>query len=118
MGIRIVIMNIKNTPLPVKRTLKKLGRDLQDARKRRRISQQLAAQRAGISRTTLIKIEKGDGGVSLESYAKVLFILGFIEKLADIADVVTDELGLGLETEQLPKRIRLPKKERGEGNHE
>lgn len=35
-------MDIKNTPLPVKSALKKLGQDLRDARKRRRIPMQLA----------------------------------------------------------------------------
>lgn len=58
-------MNSKSTPLPVKRALVKLGQDLCNARKRRRIPTELAAERAGISRATLGKIEKGDEGVSL-----------------------------------------------------
>lgn len=62
-------MNLKNTTLPVKRTLKKLGQDRKDAR-RRRIPMALAAERAAISRATLSKIEKGDGGVSFGAYAK------------------------------------------------
>lgn len=107
-------MYISNTPIPVKRSLRKLGRDLQDARKRRRIPMQLAADRAGISRATLSKIEKGDEGVSLGAYAKILFVLGMIDRLGDLADIATDELGLGLEAENLPKRIRIPRKEKGE----
>lgn len=105
-------MNIKNLPIPVMRCLKKLGQDLRDARKRRRIPMQLAADRAGISRATLYKIEKGDGGVALSAYARVLFILGVINRLAEIIDPRFDEMGLGMEAEQLPKRIRIPKKER------
>lgn len=66
-------MDVKNTPLPVKRALKKLGQDLCDARKKRHIPMQLAAERAAISRTTLSKIERGDEGVSVGAYAKVLF---------------------------------------------
>ncbi len=103
-------MDISNTPFPVRRTLKKLGRDLSDARKRRRIPMQLAAERASISRSTLSKIEKGDEGVSLGAYAKVLFILGMIKRLAELADPIFDELGLGLEAESLPKRIRISRK--------
>jgi transcriptional regulator with XRE-family HTH domain len=99
-------MNVKGTPLPIKRALKKLGQDLCNARKRRRIPMQLAAERASISRTTLSKIEKGDEGVSFGAYARALFVLGMIDRLAEIADPKFDELGLSLETEQLPKRIR------------
>ncbi len=108
-------MDINNTPLPVKRALKKLGQDLRDARKRRRIPMQLAAKRASISRSTLSKIEKGDEGVSLGAYAKVLFVLGMIERLAELADPTLDELGLELEAESLPKRIRIPRKEKWKG---
>ena len=108
-------MNIKNTPHPVKRALKKFGQDLRDARKRRRITMELAAERAAISRATLSKIENGDGGVSLGAYAKILFVLGMIERLVELADPTFDILGLGLEAENLPKRIRIPRKEKGEG---
>lgn len=88
-------MNINNMPLPVKRTLKKFGNDLRDARKRRRIPMELAAERASISRVTLSKIEKGDEGVSLGAYARILFVLGMIHRLAELADPSFDELGLG-----------------------
>jgi len=105
-------MNIKKTPIPVKRALKKLGRDLADARKRRRIPMQLAADRAGISRTTLYKIEKGNEGASIEAYARVLFVMGMIERFGDLADVKFDQMGLALEGEHLPKRIHLSRKEK------
>ncbi len=99
-------MDIKNTPLPVKRALKKLGLDLCNCRKKRRIPMQLAAERASISRATLGKIEKGDEGVSLGAYAKVLFVLGMVGRLAELVDSASDELGLQLDEENLPKRIR------------
>ena len=108
-------MIINNTPLPVKRALKKLGQDLRDARRRRRIPMELAAERASISRTTLSKIEKGDEGVSLGAYAKILFILGMIERLTTLSDPAFDTLGLGLEAENLPRRIRIPHKEKKRG---
>ena len=56
---------IGGLPLPVRHALRKLGHDLRDARRRRRIPVAIAAQRASISRTTLVKIEKGDPGVAL-----------------------------------------------------
>ncbi len=45
--------------LPVARTLRKLGNDIRDARRRRRIPAEIAAARASISRTTLVIIGKG-----------------------------------------------------------
>lgn len=106
-------MDIRNTPIPVKRALRKLGEDLRNARKRRRIPMQLAAERASISRATLNKIEKGNEGVSLGAYARILFILGMIGRLADLMDSTVDALGMELEAENLPKRIRIPRKEKG-----
>ena len=64
------------------------------------------AERASISRTTLNKVEKGDPGVSLSHYANVLFVLGMVERLGDLVDVKTDTVGLELEDERLPQRIR------------
>jgi transcriptional regulator with XRE-family HTH domain len=93
-------------PLPVKRALSKLGEDIRAARLRRRITATLMAERAFITRTTLGKVEKGDPGVSLGIYATVLFILGLTSRLEELADVKNDALGLHLEDERLPKRIR------------
>ena len=97
-------------PMPVKRALRKLGQDLRDARRRRRIPAAVAAQRASISRTTLVKIEKGDPGVAVGSYATVLFVIGMVERLSDLADPQTDATGLQLEAERLPQRIRGTRK--------
>ena len=105
-------MDGKNTPIPVRRALRKLGNDLCDARKRRRIPMWLAAERAGISRTTLSKIEKGDEGVSIGAYAKLLFVLGMNQRLVELADPKFDTIGMVLESKGLPKRIRIPHKER------
>jgi cytoskeletal protein RodZ len=103
-------MDTKIIPIPAARALKKLGEDLKNARKRRRITTKLAAERASISRTTLTKIEKGDAGVSIGAYVKVLFILGLISRLADMVDIAFDKLGQVLETEHLPQRVRHKKR--------
>ena len=95
------------TPIPVIRALRKLGHDIRDARRRRRIPVALMAERASISRTTLNKIENGDPGVSFGAFATVLFALGMVDRLSDIADPRHDAVGLELESERLPKRIRL-----------
>jgi transcriptional regulator with XRE-family HTH domain len=102
------IVNAKwQLPLPVARGLRKLGDDIRDARRRRRIPLAILAERASMSRTTLNRIEKGDPATSLGNYATVLFALGMIDRLADIADPRFDAIGLELDEERLPQRIRL-----------
>jgi hypothetical protein len=94
-------------PIPVARALRKLGHDIRDARRRRRIPVAILAERASIGRMTLNRIEKGDPRASLGAYATVLFALGMVERLADVADPKQDSVGLELEAEHLPQRIRL-----------
>ena len=93
-------------PIPIKRALHALGSDIRNARRRRRIPSALLAERSSISRTTLVKVEKGEPGVSMGAYASVLMSLGMIERLAGLADIKHDEIGLALEEERLPERIR------------
>jgi hypothetical protein len=95
------------TPLPVIRALRKLGQDIRDARRRRRVPVAILAERASIGRMTLNRIEKGDPAASLGNYAAVLFSLGMVDRLADVADPRHDAVGLQLEEERLPQRIRL-----------
>jgi DNA-binding XRE family transcriptional regulator len=97
-------------PIPVTRALRKLGHDLRDARRRRRIPAEIAAARASISRTTLVKIEKGEPGVAIGNYAAVLFVLGMTERLSALAAPQNDAVGLQLEEEHLPQRIRRSRK--------
>jgi transcriptional regulator with XRE-family HTH domain len=100
-------------PLPVHRALLKLGSDIRDARRRRRLPVALLADRTSISRTTLSKVEKGDPGVAMGTYATVLFALGLADRLSDLADVRHDTVGLDLDEERLPKRVRLPRADKG-----
>lgn len=105
----MIIRSKLTLPIPVKRALNNLGRNIKDARRRRRISTQMMAERALISRTTLNKIEKGDPTVAMESYATVLFMLGLLDKINELADPKFDSIGQALEDELLPKRIRTIK---------
>lgn len=97
-------------PIPVRRSLRKLGQDIRDARLRRRIPTEILAERASISRMTLYNVEKGDVSVSMGTYATILFVLGMIDRVGALADADEDALGRQLEEERLPKRIRLSRK--------
>ena len=96
-------------PRSARRMLDKLGADLRNARLRRRIRAATLAARAGISRTTLHKIERGDAGVSIGRYLAVLWVLDMHSGVGDLADRRRDRVGLDVLDEQLPQRVRLPR---------
>ena len=96
-----------------RKALKKLGSDLHDARRRRRLPMAVLAERAFTSRSTLQRIEAGDPSVSVGIYAAVLHSLGLVDGLGQLADPTIDSVGLALASESLPKRIHLkPSKKR------
>ena len=103
-------------PIPARRALRKLGQDIRDARKRRRIPMELLAERARISRSTLTKVEKGDESVALGIYAAVLFVLGLVEWLGNLADPSTDTIGRDIEDRHLPERVRMTSTSRKTGS--
>ncbi|MES2785585.1 MAG: helix-turn-helix transcriptional regulator [Pseudomonadota bacterium] len=70
------------------RLLSQLGERLKLARMRRKLSNAVVAQRAGISRTSLYKVEAGDAGATLGTYLRVLAVLGLE---ADINGLAADD---------------------------
>lgn len=96
-------------PPAVKRSLAKLGADLATARRKRGLTVASVAERAGISKSTYLRVEKGDPTVRLGVYAMALFVLGFGDKLGDLIDPSRDDTGLLLDEERLPKRVRMKK---------
>lgn len=93
-------------PRAAGQALAKLGEDIAVARKKRRISTVSMAERAFISRGTLYKVERGDPSVSMAAYATVLAILGLAGGLGQAADRRDDALGLDIDEERLPRKIR------------
>jgi len=113
----LYMKNTSHFPIPVIKALRKIGSDISGARRRRRIPIKLMAERAGLSRSTIAKIERGDPSSSIGGYASVLFVLGLTNRLSDLVDFAHDLTGFQLEEENLPKRIRLPRaKKVGENN--
>jgi transcriptional regulator with XRE-family HTH domain len=76
----------KTTLLPgPEKILTELGVNLKLARKRRKLTRNLVAERAGIARSTLQLIEDGNPGVAMSSYLQVLFVLGLENDLLRVA---------------------------------
>ena len=93
-------------PSPVRRALRKLGTDISIARRKRRVTTGMMAERIGITAVTYFKVERGDPGVGLGTYALALYSLGLGTPWADLVDAGRDETGLLLDLERIPKRAR------------
>ena len=86
-----------------RKLLETLGGQIRMARLRRNLTTAQIAERADISRTTLVKIEKGDEGVQMGSYFRVLIALGLADDITLIAkdDILGRKLqDLGLEVKK------------------
>ena len=90
------------------RLLHELGENLRMARLRRNLPSEQVAERAGIARNTLIKIENGDEGVAIGSYLCVLIVLGLEDDLRAVAQ--DDVLGRKLQDAGLSVSRRVSRK--------
>jgi DNA-binding XRE family transcriptional regulator len=100
---------LESLPPAVRRALVKLGLDVATARRKRNLTAEMMAERVGAAKTTYLKVEKGDPSVSMGIYAMALFVLGFGDAIGEIVDPRRDDVGLLLDVDRLPKRVR-PKK--------
>ena len=103
------IIKMKRPLLPKhERMMQTLGENIHLARLRRDLTSEQVAERAGISRNTLIKIERGDEGVAIGMYFRVLIVLGLQDDLLLIAR--DDVLGRKLQDIGLTTPRRASKK--------
>ena len=94
-------------PAALRRDLAKFGKDLATARRKRRLTIAMMAERTGVSKNTYIRIERGDASVAMGAYAMALFSLGLGAGIGDLADPANDKTGLLLDNDRLPKRVRV-----------
>lgn len=108
-------MNSKNTVVmpETQKILEQMGEQIKLARLRRKLSANLVAERAGISRSTLWNVERGSSSVAIGSYAAVLHALGKME--SDLLFVAKDDV-LGRKLQDLDLVNKNGKKDGGEKN--
>lgn len=97
----------------IARSLVKLGRDIDVARKKRRLTIAALCERAGISAPLYARLVAGAPGTSVGAYAMVLFALGMGTPFDSLMDAAMDDAGLLLEEERLPRRVSSPRKRSG-----
>ena len=108
-------MNSKNTVVmpETQKILEEMGEQIKLARLRRKLSANLVAERAGISRSTLWNVERGSSSVAIGSYAAVLHALGKME--SDLLFVAKDDV-LGRKLQDLDLVNKNGKRDGGEKN--
>lgn len=84
--------------------LAQVGANLRTARLRRAETEAALAERIGVSRSTIVRLEKGDGGVSAALLFEALLQYGFSEQLFQLADPERDKVGQRLDAVRRPAR--------------
>lgn len=87
-----------------RRLLAALGERLRLARLRRKITIEIACQRAGVSRMTLFRAEAGSPAIALGTLVRILAVLGLENDLEVLAR--DDKFGRLLQDQALPPRRR------------
>ncbi len=86
----------KATVLPkYQKVFNQIGENIKLARKRRKLTAELVSERAGIHRTTLYRIEKGDPTVAIGLYFNVFRVLNLQDDFLKLA--VDDVFGRKLQ---------------------
>lgn len=100
-------MSATPTPPSVTRALRRLGEDLATWRRLRQLTAAQVADRAGVSRHTVMRVEHGEGA-ALESVLRMARALGVLDALAAALDPYATDVGRLRSEEALPQRVRHP----------
>lgn len=96
-------------PYVVQQGVRLIGERIRIARVRRNMGQEELAQACGITRKTLYRMEKGDGSGNVATLLTVLWKLGMLDTLHDLANPDNDAHGKILEASRLPSRASSAK---------
>lgn len=88
----------------LEKTLRDLGQQLRDHRKRLGVSAVAAAESAGMSRVTLYRIERGEPSVAVGAYLSVVAALGLS---FDLVNPKTQNKKRNPRKQDLPHKIRI-----------
>lgn len=98
-----------NIPDDIMNVLPVLGDDIRAARKVRKMRVDDLAARMDVHRTTLMRLEAGDPGVSIGVLLRAAWILGLEDNLKDLFAPEYDAAALREQRLNLPQRVRQPK---------
>ena len=104
-------MAVTRTPVAVASAQRRIGEYLATWRKLRQLTAAQVADRAGISRYTVMRLEGGEGA-STENLLRVARALGVLDRLTAALDPYATDLGKLRAQESLPERVRTPRTKR------
>jgi len=93
------------TPVSSILAARQIGENLATWRKLAGLTSQQVAERAGISRGTVSRLENGDSSVSMAAFLNVCRAVG-ISDLAKATDPYETDLGRARADQKLPQRVR------------
>jgi transcriptional regulator with XRE-family HTH domain len=97
-----------HTPIAVSNGMSRIGADLATWRRLRGLTAAQIADRADVSRHTVMRIEGGQGA-SLENILRVARALGVLDELVAAVDPYATDVGRLRSEEALPQRVRRPR---------
>lgn len=97
---------MNHVPIAVRRAHRSIGQHLLDQRRLLGLTAAMVAERADVSLTTLRQIERGES-VRLESFLRVLRVLGMLDAIVAATDPLSTDIGRLRAGEQLPQRVRV-----------
>ena len=101
-------MAASRTPIAVASGQRRIGEDLATWRRLRRLTAAQVADRAGISRYTVMRLENGEGA-TMENLLRVARALGVLDQLVEAVDPYKTDVGRLRSEEALPERVRPPR---------
>lgn len=101
-------MAASRTPIAVANGQRRMGEDLATWRRLRRLTAAQVADRAGISRHTVMRLENGEGA-TMENLLRVARALGVLDQLVGAVDPYNTDVGRLRSEEALPQRVRPPR---------
>jgi transcriptional regulator with XRE-family HTH domain len=104
------VMVATKTPVAVAGAQRRIGEHLATWRKLRQLTAAQVADRAGISRYTVMRLESGEG-VSMENLLRVARALGVLDMVVSALDPYATDWGRLRSQEALPERVRPPRTE-------
>jgi transcriptional regulator with XRE-family HTH domain len=102
------VMVATKTPVAVASGQRRMGEQLATWRRLRQLTAAQVADRAGISRHTVMRLENGEGA-SMENLLRVARALGVLDSLVAALDPYATDLGRLRSQEALPQRVRPPR---------
>lgn len=96
----------RTAPLPVRRAQRQIAEHIVAWRKLRGLTQAQLADRSGVARGTLQRIEAAEKGVSVDSLLRVLRGLGLLDNVPRALDPLASDVGRIRSDQRLPRRVR------------